>query len=166
MTRFDQECWQCDVQSSIECGSKGGSQPAGNTTVTQNSNPWSGQQPALSDIYSQAQNIGANPLQYPTFPTYAAPTSQQTSAVTDATNLAQNNGVTQGAVSGIQPYLNGSMLSGGNPYLQSAFNSAAQTAIPATQSGFEANGRYGSGALANAQTSALTNLAGNMAYNN
>src|SRR6185312_3149902 len=150
----------------------GKSSPAGSTTQTTSNIPfgqgyfYNGQTGSPNTIFGQAYNIGNTKLQFPNFQTYASPTAQQNQAISAQTNLAQNDPTMQAATGGIQPYLNGSMLNAGNPYLQNAFNSAAQTAIPDIQSGFESNGRFGSGAAANAQASALTNLAGTMAYQN
>lgn len=145
----------------------GKSSPSGSTTVTQNNSPWPGVSSYLTGtLYPKAQNIGNQPLTYFPNQTFANPTPQQTQAIGLQSQLATNDPVMQSATGGITPYLNGSMLSAGNPYLGAAFNTAAQAAIPQIQSGFEANGRYGSGAAANAQASALTNLAGQMAYQN
>lgn len=41
-------------------GGKGGSTPSGNTTTTTTSQPWSVQQPYLTDIFAQAQNLYQN----------------------------------------------------------------------------------------------------------
>lgn len=41
----------------------GGSQPAGNTTSTQTSEPWSGVAPYLEDAYRQADRLGGRPLE-------------------------------------------------------------------------------------------------------
>lgn len=60
MTKFDGECWICSVQETIE-GKSGGSSdpaPAGNTTTTQNSAPWSAQQPYLSGNMLPGQTYG------------------------------------------------------------------------------------------------------------
>src|SRR6185312_64347 len=150
----------------------GKSSPAGSTTQTSTQTPfasgyfYNGQTNSPSTLYGKAYNIGNQNLKYFPGQTFANPTDQQEQAIQLQGNLATNDPTMQAATGGIQPYLNGSMLNAGNPYLQNAFNSAAQTAIPAIQSGFEANGRFGSGAAANAQASALTNLAGTMAYQN
>src|SRR6185312_6303589 len=150
----------------------GKSSPAGSTTQTSTQTPfasgyfYNGQTNSPSTLYGKAYNIGNQNLKYFPGQTFASPTDQQEQAIQLQGNLATNDPTMQAATGGIQPYLNGSMLNAGNPYLQNAFNSAAQTAIPSIQSGFEGNGRFGSGAMANAQASALTNLAGNMAYQN
>ena len=56
--------------------------------------------------------------------------------------------------------------SAGNPYLQNMFGTMANAVTPRVASAFEGAGRYGSGAYANALSSALTDTAGNLAYQN
>ena len=147
-------------------GSFFGKSPSGSTQATTTSGPWAGQQPILGDIYNKAQSIGNTMLQFPNFQTYASPTSQQTQAIGAQTNLAQHDPTTQAATNGLQSYLNGSMLSAQNPAFQNVVNQTAQSIAPQIDSHFAANGRYGSGANANAFASSLANTAGQMAYQN
>lgn len=84
-----------------------------------------------------------------------------------AGNLAMNGGSVNGnnAASGLQSFANGSMLN--NPYMQGMANAAAngitrnyQTAVaPQITSQMEGSGRYGSGAMMNAQSQAQQDLA-------
>lgn len=62
--------------------------------------------------------------------------------------------------------LNGNFLSANNPYFQQMFQGVANAVTPAVASQFEGNGRYGSGAMANALTSNLSQEAGSLAYGN
>lgn len=122
-SRFDQECWICDIQGGISAFGGGSVQPAGNTTTTQTTNPWPGQQPYLSDYFQQAQNFydggptsfnPANAPQYYPGQTVAQLTPQQTQAIGMATSLAQNDPTTAAAQNAGNQYLSGSML-GANP---------------------------------------------------
>lgn len=123
-SRFDRDCWICDVQAGITGFGGGGSvQPAGNTTTTQTTNPWPGQQPYLSDFFQQAQNFyqggptnfnPANAPQYYPGQTVASFAPQQSSAINMATNLASNDPTTNAATSAGNAYLSGSMT-GANP---------------------------------------------------
>lgn len=100
-------------------GGGGGSQPSGNTTTTTNTNPWSGQQPYLSDFFQQAQNFynggstGFNPANAPQYyqgQAVAQFTPQQNQAIDTATNLASNDPTTAAANATSNEYLSGSML--------------------------------------------------------
>lgn len=122
-SRFDHECWICDVQGGISAFGGGASQPSGNTTSTQTTNPWPGQQPYLSDYFQQAQNFydggptsfnPANAPQYYPGQTVAQFTPQQTQAMNMAASLAQNDPTTAAAQNAGTQYLSGSML-GANP---------------------------------------------------
>jgi len=165
MTRFDQEMWICDVQSTIEM--KGGSQPAGNTTTTTTNTPWSGQQDYLTDVYKKAQNIGNTQLTPPPFPTYLDPNQNQIAAVGMEQNRAVNGSPINSANSNqLTSTLNGDYLNSGNPAFQNMVNQVGQAIAPQVDSHFAANGRYGSGANANAFASAMANTAGNLAFQN
>ena len=122
-SRFDQECWICDVQAGIAAFGGGSPQPAGNTTTTQTTNPWPGQQPFLSDFFQQAQNLydggplsfnPANAPQYYPGQTVAQFMPQQTQALNTATNLAQNDPTGNAATAASGAYLSGAMT-GANP---------------------------------------------------
>lgn len=145
----------------------GKNQPAGNTTTSTTSAPWSGASGYLTGtLYPKALNIGNTPQTYFPGQTYASPTGQQNQAIAAQTQLAQNDPTMQAATGGIQPYLNGSMLSAGNPYFGNVVSQLGQAIAPSIDSQFNMNGRAGSGANNQAFASALTNEAGQMAYNN
>ncbi len=131
-SRLDQECWICDVQGSIVGfgGGGGGSSPPSSTTTTTNTNPWSGQQPYLSDYFQQAQNLytgqklgfnSANAPQYYTGSNNPGPqstvaqfTQPQMNAIDAATTLAQSDPTTNAATGMSGAYLSGAMI-GANP---------------------------------------------------
>lgn len=134
-----------------------------NTTSTNITTPWAGQQPYLSQGFSNAQNwlnnggtqvAGFNPT--------------QTQAQQGITNLAQSgaNGLQQNSTASLNSFMNGSMLNS-NPYLNNMANAADNSIIrnysnavaPGISSNFEANGRYGSGSMSNAQSQAQQDLA-------
>src|SRR5579863_317569 len=72
-------------------GGKGGSTPAGNTTTTQNTSPWSAQQPYLEQAMAQAQNLFQNytPQYYPAA-TLAPVTGDQISGLSSTVGTAEN----------------------------------------------------------------------------
>lgn len=154
-------------------GSKGGSAPAGNTTSTTSQTPFAPEYyvgnryiPWNQSLYGRATGVGNTPLSYFPGQTYASPTAQQEQAINLQGNLATHDPTMQAATGGISPYLNGSMLSAGNPYFNNMVGQIGQAIAPSIDSHFAANGRYGSGANANAFASALTNEAGQLAYQN
>lgn len=147
----------------------GKNQPSGSTTSTTSQQPFAPQYFASSDpgaLYNRAMNVGGQNLQYFPGQTYADPTQQQNQAISAQSNLAQNDQTMQGATQGIQPYLSGQMMNAGNPAFQNMVGQLGQAIAPSVDSHFASNGRYGSGANANAFASALTNQAGQMAYQN
>lgn len=154
-------------------GQKGGSSPAGSTTTSttpfapyfytgdnQNGtyNP--------NALYQKAATIGATQQSYFPGQTYADPTQQQNQAISAQTNLAQNDPTMQAATSGLQPYLNGSMMNSQNPQFQNMVSQVGQSIAPSIDSHFNMNGRAGSGANNQAYASALSNSASQMAYQN
>lgn len=150
-----------------------GSSPGGNVQQVSTLNPWGGQQSYLSQngnpsdtLYGQAYRVGNTPLSFPGFQTYADPTQQQNQAIQRQSDLAINDPTMRAATGGIAPYLNGSMLSAGNPYFGNVVGQLAQSIQPQIDSHFNMNGRAGSGANNQAFASALANTAGQMAYSN
>jgi hypothetical protein len=80
---------------------------------------------------------------------------------------AANTGALYGASDpSLTSTLNGSYLSAGNPYFQQMVSQLGDAIRPQIDGQFEANGRYGSGASANAYASALATQAGNLAGSN
>lgn len=111
----------------------------------------------LQDALNQGQNLyqNGNPL------TNAGLSNINTGAEAGQTlNNTANSALTN--------TLNGSMLSAGNPYFQQMVTQLGQSIQPQVAGQFEAAGRDpgANGAFANAYGSALTNEAGNLAYQN
>lgn len=73
----------------------GGGSGGGTTTTNTNSIPWSGQQPALSQLYSSAQSLYSNPSDYPQYypnATYAPINSAETAPLQTMYNTAMSGG--------------------------------------------------------------------------
>jgi len=135
-------------------------QPAGNTTIQQNSAPWSGQQPYLSTLFSGAQDLyNKGGPQYFPGQTMAPETQQQSQAVDLQTGRALSGSpLIQGADQAYQNTINGSMLNA-NPYLDQTFNQAFQQLQSGVGGQFEGAGRFGSGAQAGALAQGGASLA-------
>lgn len=146
----------------------GGSEPAGTTQITQNQDPWSGQQNYLTTGFSRAQSdiLDTPRSMYPN--SMVVPFSPQTE---QALGMTENRALSGSPAlqAGNQQIANtaGGAYLNSNPYLQSAMDSAMQgitrnytnAVAPGVDSGFAGAGRYGSGLHANAQDMAQSNLA-------
>ncbi|WP_333985486.1 hypothetical protein [Burkholderia orbicola] len=160
----------------------------GNTTTVQKSDPWAGQQPYLSDVFNSAQNAYDQYRNNPAA-SVAGFTPMQNQAmgltqnVANGTNFGFSPVVNNAAGSyttnllngqylnanpgnaAFERFANGDMLS--NPYMTGMANAAAdaitrnyQNAVaPQITSQMEGAGRYGSGAMMNAQGQAQQDLA-------
>lgn len=160
----------------------------GNTTTTTKSDPWAGQQPYLNQVFGSAANtyngFAGNPSS-----SVAGFTPEQnqaiglTQGIANGTNFGNVAGVNNAAGNYTTNLLNGSYLNSNpgnaafsqfangsmmnNPYMTGMGNAAAdaitrnyQTATaPQTTSQMEGSGRYGSGAMMNAQSQNEQNLA-------
>lgn len=179
-------------QPSIPANGGGG----GTTSTVSKSDPWSGQQGYLTDVFNGANQayMGFGNGQAPTTPTSAAssvagftPMQQtamgQTNAIAAGTNFSNASNVNNNTADYTNQLVNGQFLNSNpgsaafgqfangsmnnNPYMQGMANAAAdsitrnyQTATaPQTTSQMEGAGRYGSGAMANAQSQNEQNLA-------
>lgn len=109
----------------------------------------------INNALGSAQNLFQN----------GTPTTQ---AGLDAINVgAQGAGdLYTGAQPQMAKTIAGDYTSAGNPQFQGMVGQLANSIRPQIDSGFEANGRGGSGANDNAFASALTNEAGSLAYSN
>lgn len=158
------------------------SKPSGVATTTQNRDPWAGQQPYLSTGFEKAKSYLDQPLQYYPQSTVVpfAPQTEQALGRAE-TRATQGSPLMQDASGTLKNMVRGDYLSAGNPYLQNAFNAAAQpitsayqqTVLPGINSTFSAGGRYGSGAHQNAIGQAneklarsLSDVGGSMSYQN
>ena len=137
-----------------------GSSQSGSTTSTNTSVPWDAQQPYLTDIFNNSQNW------YKNGGTRIAPFNNQQQQSFDLTAGNVNNPALGAASNNVQNFANGNYLNS-NPYLSGMVNSADNSIVrnyqnavaPGISSNFEANGRYGSGAMANSQSQSNQDLA-------
>lgn len=156
----------------------GGGGGGSNTTV-QKADPWAGQQPYLSDVFSQANYLYHSGAMAPAY--YAGNTVADQSAWTQQANQMQAdralNGdasistakgsmdnITSGNALASNAGLNAlnQMTSAVNPYMTALYEDAAGQAGAQIDSGFSGAGRYGSGAHENARADAMTDLASQM----
>jgi hypothetical protein len=160
----------------------------GSTTTVQKSDPWSGQQPYLENVFSGAQNTYN---QYAGNPSSSVagftPLQQQaigmTQGVANGTNVGNAAGVNNAAGNYTTNLLNGNYLNSNpgnaafgkfasgdmmnNPYMTGMANAAADSitrayqnaTAPQTASSFAGSGRYGSGAYQNAVSQNQQDLA-------
>lgn len=158
-------------------GGKGGG--GGSTTTVQKADPWSGQQPYLTDIFQKAQQLynsgGMAPNYYPGQTVAGqsqwtqdalqmqADRAQNGSPLIDNASTAINNITTGQALAGNQGLNTLNQLSQeDNPYVDELYNRANSQAQSAINSNFSSAGRYGSGAHAAASADAANNLANEM----
>lgn len=129
------------------------SDKGGTTSTTQtNQQPWSGQQPYLSNLFQQAQNNynSSNPQYYPG--QTVANQSPATQAYQSGTIARATNGSPLNQAAG--QYATDAMQGGGmNPL----FQSVASKVLPTVSSQFSLAGRYGSPDQAGTTATALTN---------
>ena len=159
----------------------------GNTTTTQNTTPWSGQAPYLSDVFTHASDIYGNVMGNPqSMVAGFTPAQNQAMGITQnvangtnfgnspsvnnaaggyTANVLNGNTSANPASSAFAQFANGSMMN--SPYQAGALNAANnaitrayQTATaPQTASAFEGSGRYGSGAYGQAVSQNQQDLA-------
>jgi hypothetical protein len=149
-------------------GKSSNTQPAGNTTTTQTSQPWSTQQPYLSQAMGQAQNLFQNntPQYFPQSTVAPFNPTQQTGFNLE-TNLGMNgNPAVNSATNALTGIENGSMLSAGNPYFQSTAGNVMGQVLPQIESQFEGGGRMGSPGAAYAAAQGATNAIAPYAFSN
>lgn len=172
------------------CSFGGG--PSGNTTSTQTSTPWSGQQGYLTDIYSQASNLDQNatPQYYPNA-TYQPLTPVQQGLMSNLigyTGLGGGSAIqaanqnltgtlspsftnqTQGTFDQGSKVLGSELMSNyldpnNSPYYRTAVSNALASALPAASASFINGNRSDSGLATAAETSAAANAAAGLAQN-
>lgn len=152
----------------------GGSKQSGSQTSTTKSEPWSGQQPYLTDVFGKAQDQfnSSNPSYYPgsTIAGQSAATMQGQQGALSAAGNGQ--GLVNNATGVANATLRGDYLSpDSNPFLKATFDKAAgdvarvyQTATaPGTDAAAIAAGRYNpAGALGFARESNARTLGDNL----
>jgi hypothetical protein len=146
-----------------------GSSAPSNTTSTTTAQPWSGQQPYLSDMMSQAAYLynTDTPQYYPTS-TVAQMNQPETSALGAQYNYGMNGGdpsliAANGSNAAIS---SGYFLNNQNPQLQQVEQQADAAALPAIQSQFIAGGGLNGGLAAQASAQGLANANANIGYQN
>lgn len=183
MNRFDQEVWICDTQESIcAFGGGGSSQPSGQTTTVQKSDPWSGQQPYLSDFFQQAQNFyqggntGFNPQNAPQFyqgsnnPGPQSTVAQFTPAQLQAQGLEQQQGLSNlgpGSVASAANTANAGILNANpanNPAFQQMSQNVLSQVVPGLESTFNQGNSLNNPGAAFAVSQGATSALGNLAY--
>lgn len=161
----------------------GGAKQTGTSQTIQKSEPWSGQQPYLTEGFERAKTDVLNsPTQ--TYPnSTVVPFSPQTQLALNATQQRAMMGspVQDAGNQAMLDTIGGNYLMAENPYFQSAVDAASrgavrnfQTAVqPGVDSTFSSAGRYGSGSHQTAMETAynalgqqLSDTAGKMAYQN
>lgn len=134
----------------------GGSSAPAQQTVTNNTAPWAGQQPYLSDVFAQAQalNNAPGPSYFPGKVTAApdALTGQAQQAVLNANPAVQGLGETAAATNTFN--MTDARDVNSNPYLRSAIDAAIRPlteqftesggALQQTREGAQLSGQYGS----------------------
>ena len=158
-------------------GGKGGG--GGSTTTVQKADPWSGQQPYLTDIFQQAQKLynngGMAPDYYPG-QTVADQSSWTQNALQMQADRAQNgsplidnasnamNNITTGQALADNQGLNtlNQLSQEDNPYVDELYNRANNQVQASLDGNFSRAGRYGSGAHEAAAADAANNLATQM----
>ena len=168
-TRLNAEIWICDVQSQI--GLFGGSsspQPAGTTTTVQKSDPWSGQQPYLGDVFSHAQNLYDSfaPQFFPSSTVAPLDPLQSQAIALEAQRGLTGSPVDAAAQQSAANFLGGGYLSAGNPYFQSMANSVMANVVPGLEAQFNQGNSLNNPGLAYAVSQGATDALGNLAYQN
>jgi|SRR5882724_31937 len=142
--------------------------PQGTTTTVQKADPWSGQQPFLSDVMGQAQGLNQNysPSYFPnsTVAGFTAPQQQaqaaeiaQGTSGTPQVNAAdQNSALTS----------SGYFLGAGNPYFQQMADKVTASALPALTSTFNMGNRINSPGAAYGVSAGLGDAIGALGYQN
>jgi len=109
---------------------------------------------ALAQTGLNLTGVGAN-----------AASGAATTGLNQALAFGTPGGTANGANQYLTPFADGSM-SGNNPNFQNVLDQFSRGAQAATDGSFAADGRYGSGANANAFNSAVANEAGQLGYQN
>lgn len=144
----------------------GGSSPSNTTSTTTTELPaWA--QPYSQDLLNRGAALSSNPMPVYTGQRTAGLNSMQTSGMQMATSRATNGDANVNAGSqNLQDTLNGSYLSGSNPYLSSAIDAASQdttrnydAAVNGTDATMARAGAFGGSAWQQAQSDNSHNLA-------
>lgn len=137
---------------------KGRGGGGGTQTVTQNTAPWAGQQPFLSDVFTRAQAQSNTPQSfYPgqTFASFSPPTEEALRA-TEARAM-EGSPLMRDANYLMRDTIRGDFLPKENydADFNRSYEAARNTILPDIQSRFAKSGRYGSGLSREAEAKAL-----------
>lgn len=145
----------------------GGQSPAGNTTTNQVSTPWSGQQPYLSDVFGQSQNLYHNYTPQYFQGTQVAPFNpeQQAGQAAEFGFGATGGSPAVGAATNYETNLmNGAYLDPTkNPNWQSMANNVLASTVPTLESQFTAGNGMNSPGAAYAVSQGATDALGGLA---
>ena len=146
----------------------GGSRREEVRTTSTNREPPAFQKPFLEEIFQGAQDLYRSDVpQYFPESTVVDFAPETELALEASTNRAlQGSELQRLGRDQMEATLRGDYMAEGNPFMEAAFNSAANLVTPRVASQFAGAGRYGSGAAVGEMTRQLGNLAGNMAFQN
>lgn len=127
-----------------------------NTTTTTRSDPWSGAQPYVTDVLSEAQNLyrSNTPGYYPGSTLAAQSPETQAGIGALASRGMTGSPLLQGAQAQQLGTINGAY---NDPNQNAVYNNVASHVLPSVNSQFSAAGRYGSNSHQNQLTDQLTN---------
>ncbi len=146
---------------------KGGGGGGGTQQVVQKSDPWSGQQDYLTEIFARAQQQSRIPQRFFPGQTFAGLSPETETALQLQTQRAMTGSpLTSAAQTELTKTLSGDYLTAGNPYFGAMVDRISNEVAPRLGAQFSAAGRYGSGAHAHALASALSDTAGQLAFQN
>jgi len=151
--------------------STGGGGGGGSTTTVQKSDPWSGQQPYLSQVFQNAQDLYQNPSDYPQYyqnSTVSPFNDMQSNSINSLYNYGQNggSGALQSADKSLQGTLNGDYLSQGNPYQAQLNQNILASVVPGLTAQFTQGNNMNNPAAAYAVSQGATNALANSEYGN
>lgn len=140
--------------------------PSGGSQKTETkTEPWSGQQPYLADVYSKAQGLYNQGKPGVYYGTRVAPfRGDQLAAQQGVRDFASPTGGGGQAMSYMSDVIGGKYLDQGNPHFSAMADRIAQSVIPNAQSAFETSGRFGGGYNSEAIGKTLSDQIGNLAY--
>ncbi len=140
----------------------------GTTTTVEQADPWSGQQPYLKEIFSEAQRLyqQPGPSFYPGQTVAGFAPETETALNAQAARAMAGSPYQQAAGQQVLNTLGGQYLSAGNPYFSGMVGRIANEVRPRLDSQFAASGRYASGAHQEAAARALADATASLAYQN
>lgn len=148
--------------------SGGGSQPSGQTTTVQKSDPWAGQQPYLSDVFNQAQGLNQTftPSYFPDSTVAPLDPLQQQAISAEAQRGADGSPVTTAAQNQVADTASGAYLDpNANPYFKSMSDNVLSQVVPGLESQFNQGNSLNNPGIARAVSQGATDSLGNLAGN-